>query len=374
MTTFFLASFNATLRYIVNQRHIDKIDQWARKTKKKLDDEKKTKMLKNKQEESQEERTTIEELATELYKDQLRKEQSNPTYDKFRKTKRPIANMELPPMATSYNRQSHVHSTPNNSSGGSSGSSGSNDSKTLSADAHYSKSIRMLSSNFDQLVNGGNALPYPVYYGEYNQEINTKDGNDGGRGDGGRGDAFVKVENSKLKRRKTNKRRKKQQRKNERGESSSSSWHDKLEQQQQQQQHSYELMKDYLDNVYERMLDYVYEILGVDFDDNDYDKEEEREVGESSSSPLLGGGGDDTATYDEDQFSWSDTKVGSQLIWIYGKLVSLWSRQRTSGYYAWWISSVPRIDGGWTLLLPSSLLPGGSVHRNSIIHTHNNTR
>ena len=78
----------------------------------------------------------------------------------------------------------------------------------------------------------------------------------------------------------------------------------------------------------------MYEILGVDFDDNDYDKEEEEgEVGESSWSASSGNGGDDTATsYDEDQFSWSDTKVGSQLIWIYGKLVSLWSRQRTSGY------------------------------------------
>ena len=328
MTTFFLASFNATLRYIVNQRRsIDKIDQWARKTKQTLDDEKTTKkkMLKNKQEE--EEITTIEELASELYnKDQLRKEQSNPTYDKFRKTKRPIANMELPPVAKSYNRQSYVHSTPNNNNG--SGSGGSNDSKTLSADAHYSKAIRMLSSNFDQLVNGGNALPYPVYYGEYNQEINAKDDNNGD--DGGRGDAFVKVDNSKLKRRKKKKkRRKKQQRKNEGGESSSSSWHDKMEQQQQQEEeHSYELIKEYLDNVYERTLDYVYEILGVDFD-NDYDKEE-GEGGESSSSPSLGGGGDDTATYDEDQFSWSDTKVGSQLIWIYGKLVSLWSRQRTT--------------------------------------------
>ena len=127
MTTFFLASFNATLRYIVNQRRsIDKIDQWAHsKTKQTLDDEK---TLQNKQEESEEEITTIEELATELYKDRLRKEQSNPTYDKFRKTKRPIANMELPPMATSYNRQSNVHSTPNNNNSGSGSGSGSNDS------------------------------------------------------------------------------------------------------------------------------------------------------------------------------------------------------------------------------------------------------
>ena len=29
-------------------------------------------------------------------------------------------------------------------------------------------------------------------------------------------------------------------------------------------------------------------------------------------------------------FSWSDTKVWGQFIWIYGKLVSLWSRQRTT--------------------------------------------
>ena len=112
------------------------------------------------------------------------------------------------------------------------------------------------------------------------------------------------------------------------------------------------------------MFDYVYEILGMDFDNNnngdddDYNNKEEGGGGEASSSSSSagsngggvagdatersGGNHDDTASttshhhhyqYEEDQFSWSDTRVGSQLIWMYGKLVSLWSRQHSGATF-----------------------------------------
>ena len=285
MSTFFLASFNATLRYIVDQRRIDRV---AHAIKKQLDEEDdkeeqalgtnkddssgKKKIKKKKKNDSivrkditltglhlpgkqqAEEEEEIEELASELYnRDQLlKKEQANPTFDKFHKTTRPIANMELPSVQ-SYNRQSYIHSTPNNNNSGSGGSGGNNDSKTLSADAHYSKAIRMLSSNFDQLVNGGNALPHPVYSGEYNQDIVSSST----KNDGGRGDAFVKVDNSKLQRRRRKKKKKNKKRQltnkgNQKEESAGkkSTWRNKLLLLEQQHSSYYELMKEYLENVY----------------------------------------------------------------------------------------------------------------------------
>lgn len=322
-TTFFLASFNATLRYIVDQRrelhdknrvgnsHKNNKVTERDANKKKVytyDDIDKESFGGVKQPDGTyefgsqtaeraaqlKEAQDNEELAQAIHTaEQLKKkERQNPTLNKYHTTSRPINNMELPSLV-SYNRQSNLHSTPHDS----------NDVAML-ADVHYGKFIRMTSSNFDQLINGGNALPHPVHSGMYiNQEIEN------GKGEG-RGDSFVKVDNSKLKRYKKRGSRRQIQRggknNNKGGEVENT---------------PYEMIVDYMYNRYVNTLDYLYEVLGVEFDD-------EQVV--STEGGTVDGSAEGATTHydDEDQFSWSDTKVGSQLIWIYGKLISLWSRQQ----------------------------------------------
>mmetsp|Transcript_34840 Transcript_34840/g.73501 ORF Transcript_34840/g.73501 Transcript_34840/m.73501 type:complete len:162 (+) Transcript_34840:544-1029(+) len=92
------------------------------------------------------------------------------------------------PTVQSYSRQDQAHNAPHSSFQSSStfsASSSTASSTALLADAHYAKSLRMLSSNFDRIPNGGNALPHQVYGGGYGQEIGGKNG---------RGDKFVKMD------------------------------------------------------------------------------------------------------------------------------------------------------------------------------------
>jgi len=334
-TTFFLASFNATLRYIVDQRrelhdknrvgnshNNNKVKERDANKKKvytydEIDKESfggvkqpdgtyefgtQTAEAARKANAAAQNAQDNEELAQAIHTaEQLKKkERLNPTLNKYHTTIRPIANMELPSLV-SYNRQSNLHATPDT-----------ND-IVLAADVHYGKFIRMTSSNFDQLINGGNALPHPVHTGMYiNQEIEN------GKNGEGRGDAFVKVDNSKLKRYK----KKRSRRQMKRGgkiisiKGGEEDPHTILE-------YIYNWYMKYMYNWYVTTLDYLYEVLGVEFDEQQVISTE----GGTADGSAEGGA---AATHydDEDQFSWSDTKVGSQLIWIYGKLISLWSRQQ----------------------------------------------
>ena len=327
-TTFFLASFNATLRYIVDQRrelhaknevsinNSNKVKESINKKKVYTYDEidKESFGGVKQPDGTYEFGTQTAERAAQLKKHQdneelaqaihtaeqlKKKERQNPTLNKYHTTSRPINNMELPSLV-SYNRQSNLHSTPHDSNG-----------VAMLADVHYGKFIRMTSSNFDQLVNGGNALPHPLHSGMYiNQEIEN------GKNGQGRGDAFVKVDNSKLKRYKKRGRRKKKWGKNSnKAEEDESIPHMIVE-------YIYNWYMKYMYDVYVNTLDYLYEVLGVEFD-------EEQRVSSTEGITADGSEGGAATHYDdEDQFSWSDTKVGSQLIWIYGKLISLWSRQQ----------------------------------------------
>ena len=377
MTTFFLASFNATLRYIVDQRR-DLLEEeqkaevgasnFGNNDKGEIiqvvgsgsGDEKKggkggssssTAAYKNKQPTEQEEE---EDEADVLHAERLQSEQENPTFDKFRTTIRPISNMELPSV-TSYSRQSHVHSTPNSGGGGS--STLQDDSVAFTADTHYAKFIRMTSSNFDQLSNGGNALPYPVHSSEYDQEIYGKNG---------RGDGFVKVD-SKLKRYNKKKRRRRSKRQrhiNNNGNGGGKKAKRKIKEESDisdekksiyennyhdNEETPYDMIIDYIYECYYDMMDYLYEVMGVEFDDdneqNHHSSSNNAEsLGPSSSSSPSETGNVETENSaskisgeegyisydDEDQFSWSDTRVGSQLLWLYSKLMSLWSRQHAT--------------------------------------------
>jgi len=330
-TTFFLASFNATLRYIVDQRRElhakNKVGNSHNNNKVKERDANKKKVYTYDEIDKEsfggvkqpdgtyefgsqtaeraaqlKEAQDNEELAQAIHTaEQLKKkERQNPTLNKYHTTSRPINNMELPSLV-SYNRQSNLHSTPDT-----------ND-IALAADVHYGKFIRMTSSNFNQLINGGNALPHPVHSGMYiNQEIENGKNNDGGRGD-----AFVKVDNSKLKRYKKKRSRSRQMKRG--GKNSNKAVVE--EDPRSIVEYMYNWYIKYMYNVYVNTLDYLYEVLGVEFDD-------EQVV--STEGGTVDGSAEGATTHydDEDQFSWSDTKVGSQLIWIYGKLISLWSRQQ----------------------------------------------
>ena len=136
-----------------------------------------------------------EELALQLKiqaEEEKQRQRENPTLGKFKTTIRPLDGfVELGgidihididrPAVQSHSRQSNVHSTPH------SPYTNNNSTKSLLADVHYAKALRMLSSPFDQLHNGGNAIPHPVYTGEYDQEI-------GVHANGGRGESFVKMQ------------------------------------------------------------------------------------------------------------------------------------------------------------------------------------
>jgi len=212
------------------------------------------------------------------------------------------------PSVQSHSRQSAAHSTPHPTTNSSTVSN-------LIADAHYAKAIRMLSSKFDNIKNGGNALPHAVYGGEYDQEINNKNG---------RGEGFVKMDpNKKKKRRKMKKKRRMKKASGAGGSAKKGGRNPFL---MTSENSNWELPEDepifnvVLDVIYEWFtdtMDWIYETLGIELDHDD-------------ANMMNDGYGNYGMTYEEEMFSWRDTRVGSQLIWIYGKVVSVWSRQRTS--------------------------------------------
>ncbi|KAL7539895.1 hypothetical protein ACHAXR_009688, partial [Thalassiosira sp. AJA248-18] len=323
-----------------------------------LDDE----VSKQREHLSAEEQELIDEHIAEANRRKQR-ERDNPTLGKFMTTIRPLdgffdaaaaADEEEEEEGSSssssssshrpgapvqfHSRQSQSHSNPSTTTA-----------TTLLADAHYAKAIRMLSSPFDQLKNGGNAIPHRVYEGEYDQEI--FDGGGGGRGDG-----FGKIDVTNFgKRRRRHQQKKssaggllqmrKRRKKNKVDVYSSAGYRVAPEDNDDGGNHQqggnggvngntrWELPEDepilnvILEFVYEwyvDTLDWIYESLGVELDYYGSD---------SGAGDSSGGGGGrgvyGTSQYEEDVFEWRDTRVGKQFIWAYAQVVRMWTRQVT---------------------------------------------
>ena len=247
----------------------------------------------------------------------------------------------LRPSVQSYNRQSQYHKSPSSSSS----------STITAADAHFAKALRMLSSPFDKLVNGGNAVPYDVYDGSYGQSV---EGVSYGRGEG-----FVKVEvveqrggSGSAGRRYVGSRRRKRRRggkrKNQRGGQKKKQKRDEDDNSNENHQggveeeeeddaspiiHVWDMTRDYVLDA----IDWLFEIMGVELDDDevaaaemehDYDNDNDGSVGNTIHRMLLLSR---RKKNEEDVYSWHDTRVGRQLVWLYSKVVgSLWAREASS--------------------------------------------
>ena len=219
-------------------------------------------------------------------------ELKNPTMKKYKSFSRQLDEFSEKPK--SYKRQDHYQSTPHT-----------NSTHTL-ADAHFAKALRMVSSSFDRVQNGGNALPEEVYGGGYRQE--------------NRGDKFVKMNWPK--------RVKRSRRRTADNEEKHilfsffagnvSDW--------------YLNALDILERWSYDAINNFYDILGVDIEARDPGNEGIDEVDVTSSSYY-------PSRNEEDIFSWIDTRVGRQLIRIYEKTVRLWSRYHRSEYDTGSVSS-----------------------------------
>ncbi|KAL7455833.1 hypothetical protein ACHAWC_007347, partial [Mediolabrus comicus] len=268
----------------------------------------------------------------------------------------------LRPTVQSYSRQSQYYKLSSGGNTGSSSSSRSNSSSSTTstisiANAHYAKSLRMLSSPFDKLVNGGNAIPYDVYDSSYRQSIVGD--NDGERtskkkSGGGRGEGFVKLDDygsgssgrstlvgdvrvvsSKKKksrqgsggwRNRNRNRRRREQKKNGDGDNDEKDALNVIHL-------FYDMTYDYIMDTF----DWLCEILGVEMDgflDDDenaeyYDEDNGNNNGIISmlqrKLPFLR-----TKRSEEEIYSWSDTRVGRQLIWMYVRVKSLFDREEKS--------------------------------------------
>ena len=104
----------------------------------------------------------------------MRRERENPTMGKFVTTQRPLDGLFVVdtesggrgyrPPVSSHGWGHAKEDVPDTSSA------------NLVADAHYAKALRMLSSDFDRRVDGGNALVHDVRWGEYDQDTLAIDG------------------------------------------------------------------------------------------------------------------------------------------------------------------------------------------------------
>ena len=162
----------------------------------------------------------------------------------------------------------------------------------------------MLSSPFDRHERGGNALPPKLYGGNYRQDT--------------RGEAFVKM--NWLKR---GLRRKKMI-----GEKSlrnilSNSIFGELP------EWCLNVM-DRIENWYYDAMSNLYDILGVEIIDEEQSSGRGQDTIDDDISHLSDH--QSSSRNEEDIFSWSDTRVGSQLIYLYGKIGSLWTRHPRSEY------------------------------------------
>jgi len=384
LSSFFLASFNATLKYIVDQRrelvHYNAVEKIKKQEEKMAWEEatlKATDALEKKRrneageapsassssssssDSSDANSDKIEEkyddihaqkVKRESHEAEKRREREDPTIGKFRTTQRPLDGFaeeyydetslggnnhggdgdhgygsessgsakfrDRPPVQSHSRQHARAHLSAPHPAGKSS--------TFTVADSHYAKAIRMLSSEFDSTNSGGNALPHPVSGGEYDQDIGGKNG---------RGDGFVKMD-QKVRRRK--RAAKKKKRRKASSTTSSKKEHDGAGKKggnpfRMTSDSKWELPEDepilnvILDVAYEWFvdtMDWLCETLGIELE---YD---ETLGSESYNSGSRNGDGGYEMSDEDDLFSWRDTRVGSQLIWIYGKVTGMWSRQK----------------------------------------------
>lgn len=161
----------------------------------------------------------------------------------------------------------------------------------------------MLSSPFDRHERGGNAIPPKLYGGNYRQDT--------------RGESFVKM--NWLKR---GLRRKKMiGEKSLRNQLSNSMFGELPE-------WCLNVM-DRIENWYYDAMSNLYDILGVEIVDEEQSSGRGQDTNDDGISHLSD---QSSSRNEEDIFSWSDTRVGSQLIHVYGKIGSLWTRHPRSEY------------------------------------------
>ncbi|KAL3790582.1 hypothetical protein HJC23_008788 [Cyclotella cryptica] len=331
--TFFLGSFNATVRIIVDQR----------KEIRQFEKDKKLHNAKKPQQHSEEVNTPYDgnaqsehphtqhtagnhldnETLSALHKvtqeqinyQQLKKERQNPTLGRYRSFSRPLDEFDFSDprrvmrskhhslrentqSQQSYSRQAHYHSTPQTNS------------THLLADAHFAKALRMVSSTFDKLEGGGNALPEEVYSGGYKQEK--------------RGEKFVRMDWLKRGRRKT---RGKTTTANAAASNSGGGHYGKRPiislLSDRGDVAIFSVLMEIVHDWYVDIINGLYETLGIEMD-GDETRARNKEEGNVLSEY--------TNRNEEDLFSWSDTKVGSQLLSIYGRIASIWSRHPRSRY------------------------------------------
>lgn len=251
----------------------------------------------------------------------------------------------LRPTVQSYSRQAQYYKLfSGGNTGSSSTSNGSSTSTISSANAHYAKSLRMLSSPFDKLVNGGNALPYDVYDSSYKQSIVGADGGGGGRGDGfvklddyGSGSGSrstlvgdVRVVSSKRMKsrqgsggRRNRRRRRRREQENDDGDNDEKDAPNVIHL-------FYDMTYDYIMDTF----DWLCEILGVEMDglldDTEYYDEDNGNNNGIISMIQRKLPFSRTKRSEEEIYSWSDTRVGRQLIWMYVKIKSLFDREEKS--------------------------------------------
>lgn len=168
------------------------------------------------------------------------------------------------------------------------------------AEAHFAQGLRMLSSRFDRTDGGGDAMPPGLGSGEYRQtDI---------------GDGFVKVRPAKRRRNKRDRQVKSKSRHAEmfvEGMEEPKKVSDKLSSEDDFQT----FLRDFRGiarDKYDEWHDWILEVLGADDD---------RPEGE--------GGGKYHASEErneEDVFSLRDTKMGGQILWLCEAVAGLWSR------------------------------------------------
>ena len=208
------------------------------------------------------------------------------------------------PSPQSYSRQSRYATTSQSLSS----------STITAADAHYAKAIRLLSSPFDQLINGGNALPHQVYGGMYG-------------GQDGRGEGFVKMEDwsgysgGGVMKRKKKKRRRRRDEEEVMKESKKGS--DGEEVGDESASVVYEVRDIVSDYVLDAM-DWILDIMGVEWDLEESIADVTNDRYYSDFPDIFSR----RKKNDEDVYSWRETRVGKQLVWIYTRVVKgLWTRE-----------------------------------------------
>jgi len=109
-------------------------------------------------------------------------------------------------------------------------------------------------------------------------------------------------------------------------------------------------------------MDWLCETLGIELD---YDEPLGSERFKSGS--RSGDGGYEMA-YEDDFFSWRDTRVGSQLIRIYGKVTGMWSRQKQVERQAATISAGSESSSSSSSQGETSLAERDRIAREGLFH------